>query len=381
MALAGGALPETVCSHLGGAGGGAFQLMQFLDSVDAARLQRACSELRDMVAAYRSFMQRIRGASWQWPLRRLRGQVTTVAGGSNSGSQDGQGAAASFHELWHLAVRPDGTLLVSDHQNNCIREVSPSSGEVRTLACTGEPLLQPAGLALGPDGSLFVSLWGKKVVCKVSAAGHAAVVAGGSSAGASLGCLRGLAVTAQGSVLICDSGRNLVRCLSAEGRLSTVVGREGKTGAAGGPALSATLSTPTSVALLADGGLLICDIDSDTVKHVSAGWEQEGLGGSVVSIKAGTPSGTGTLEDFRFNRPFAAAVDCGGSVYVSDRDNQRIMCIQADGSVSTVAGTDEEMGCKDGLGAEARFCRPRGLAFGPDGSLYVADRCAIRRIT
>ena len=50
--LAGGALPETVCSHLGGAGGGAWQLLSFLDRGDAAALQLVCRELRDMRVDY-----------------------------------------------------------------------------------------------------------------------------------------------------------------------------------------------------------------------------------------------------------------------------------------------------------------------------------------
>jgi hypothetical protein len=46
--LAGGALPETVCSHLGGGGSGASQILQFLDRWDAAPLRLACRELRQM---------------------------------------------------------------------------------------------------------------------------------------------------------------------------------------------------------------------------------------------------------------------------------------------------------------------------------------------
>jgi hypothetical protein len=67
LALAGGALPETVCSHLGGAGGGAWQLLQFLDRWDAAALRLVCAELRDMAEDFAE-RQRSRGSAWVWPM-------------------------------------------------------------------------------------------------------------------------------------------------------------------------------------------------------------------------------------------------------------------------------------------------------------------------
>jgi streptogramin lyase len=50
--------------------------------------------------------------------------------------------------------------------------------------------------------------------------------------------------------------------------------------------------------------------------------------------------------------------------------------------VETIAGRAGEAGSQDGVGAAARFNSPRGLASGPDGSVYIADsgNHAIRRI-
>jgi hypothetical protein len=66
--LAGGELPETVCSHLGGAGGGAWHILQFLDYFDAYRLRQACSELRDMVRDFQAWKCRTEVRGWSWPL-------------------------------------------------------------------------------------------------------------------------------------------------------------------------------------------------------------------------------------------------------------------------------------------------------------------------
>jgi len=56
-----------VCSHLGGAGGGAFPLLSFFHAIDAARLRLVCQELRDMEAQFCSYKRR-EDSSWQWPL-------------------------------------------------------------------------------------------------------------------------------------------------------------------------------------------------------------------------------------------------------------------------------------------------------------------------
>jgi hypothetical protein len=70
MALAGGALPWTVCSHLGGAGGGAHQLLSFLDYVDACRLREAGRELQGMVRDCRAWHRQCRQ---QWPAPAVAG--------------------------------------------------------------------------------------------------------------------------------------------------------------------------------------------------------------------------------------------------------------------------------------------------------------------
>jgi hypothetical protein len=73
MALAGGDFPWTVCSHLGGAGGGAWQLLSFLDRWDAAALQLVCRELRDMREDY-GVWRRLKGFCWDWHMGRLQGR-------------------------------------------------------------------------------------------------------------------------------------------------------------------------------------------------------------------------------------------------------------------------------------------------------------------
>ena len=111
-------------------------------------------------------------------IRRItNGVVDTLAGSGKLGFADGAGAAAQFNCLGGLALDPaTGHLLVTDQINNQIRAVDPRSGAVSTLAGSGA------------DGA-----------------------ADGDAAAASFNWPRGVAVDAQGGVLVADSYNHRVR--------------------------------------------------------------------------------------------------------------------------------------------------------------------------
>ncbi len=79
--------------------------------------------------------------------------------------------------------------------------------------------------------------------------------------------------------------------------------------------------------------------------------------------------------------PAGLAVGRDGCVYTAVRDNHSIRRISPQGAVVSLAGSGAA-GWAQGAGPEARFHTPGGLAFGPDGTLYVADTFnhAIRRV-
>jgi serine/threonine-protein kinase len=79
--------------------------------------------------------------------------------------------------------------------------------------------------------------------------------------------------------------------------------------------------------------------------------------------------------------PSGIAVGPDGSLYIADTENYRVRVVGPDGTISTLAGSGEPGFSGDGgTAAEARL-KPKSVAVGPDGSVYMADTCGrIRRI-
>lgn len=91
----------------------------------------------------------------------------------------------------------------------------------------------------------------------------------------------------------------------------------------------------------------------------------------------------GSSTNTRFNEPCQGAFDEDGNLYVADRNNHCIRKITPEGEVTTYAGRGKDFGgYEDGEPLKSKFNNPEGVAFGPDGALYVGDMWnhRIRRI-
>lgn len=96
--------------------------------------------------------------------------------------------------------------------------------------------------------------------------------------------------------------------------------------------------------------------------------------------QAGSTNGVGT--NARFNSPNGIAVDSAGTLYVADEGNHVIRKITPNGTVSILSGAAGFGGATNGSANNARFLYPRGVAIGSAGFIFVADTFnhAIRRV-
>lgn len=92
----------------------------------------------------------------------------------------------------------------------------------------------------------------------------------------------------------------------------------------------------------------------------------------------GTADGIG--RNARFDAPCGIALDQAGNIVVADSRNHRIRLVAPDGNTTTLAGGDP--GFRDGEAKQAQFTAPCGVAIGPNGAIFVADtgNNRIRRI-
>lgn len=195
---------------------------------------------------------------------------------------------------------------------------------------------------------------------------------GGPAAAAAVNHPRGLAIDAAGNIHIADTDNWRIRRVSSSGMISTVAGNgiPGYSGD-GGPALSASLSDVTGVALDAAGNLYIADAGNRRIRRVAPNGTISTVAGSGVQGFSGDggPAALATL-----NRPTSVLVDPAGNLYIADSSNHRIRRVSPGGTITTVAGNGlAGFGGDGGPAGGASLMFPLGLALDRSGNLYIAD--------
>ena len=162
-------------------------------------------------------------------------------------------------------------------------------------------------------------------------------------------------------------------------RLEFIAGAIGGTGNLDGVGTDARFDNPKGIAIDSVGRRFVVDWRNSIIRKI----ETDG----TVTTFAGGPSQPGSVDgvgvDARFNFPTGIAIDSDDTLYVTDTSNQTIRKITPDGTVTTLAGQVRNDGEVDGPGATAQFNFPAGIAVDVDKTVYVSDLYGqvIRRIS
>jgi NHL repeat-containing protein len=261
------------------------------------------------------------------------GTIETVAGTGTAGysGDGGPGAAAELNLPHGVAFLPDGTLLIADTLNNRIRAVSPG-GTITTVAGTG-------AYAYSGDG--------------------------GPAAAAAIESPRGISAVPGGGYLIPDTDNQRIRRVTPDGTITTVAGNGARGfGGDGGPATSAPLDEPFGAVATADGGLLIADTGNNRIRRVAPDGTITTVAGNGVRGFSGD-GGPATAAEL--NAPHAVAGLPDGGFLVADEANNRVRRVWPDGTITTIVGTgDAAFGGDGGAASAAAIDGPKAFAVLPN---------------
>jgi thiol-disulfide isomerase/thioredoxin len=272
----------------------------------------------------------------------LDGALQKAIGSGKEGLKDGMSDVAQFDQPQGLALSADGgTLYVADTRNHALRSVDLSTGEVKTIAGTGERAQSaPTSPQTGTEVAL-ASPWGLQLIGDKLFVGMA-------------------------------GSHMLYVYNSTDGTIVHFLG-SGLEGVSDGvPPTDPSLAQPNEITT--DGGtnLFWVDPESSSVRKYDLATQKlttlVGTGLFDFGDQDGAPDGT---TGAKLQHPQGIAY-VNGTLYVADTYNHKIRTVDPNsGFVTTIAGTATP-GDADGPGTSATFDEPGGVS-PANGKLYIAD--------
>jgi sugar lactone lactonase YvrE len=268
-------------------------------------------------------------------------------------------AAGQFQSPRAIALAPDGSLYVADSLNNRIQHLSPDGtvlqiwgtrADAAQGSAPGGTFNEPWGVAVAPDGSVYVAdTWNYRIQ-KFTSEGQFLLMWG---SGPALGQdqfygPRGLAVDSLGRLFVADTGNKRIVIYDPNGNYLSEFGLPGMS--------LGQLDEPVDIAVDSSGIVYITDTwnqrvqvftpdDTGLVYTASAEWLVEGWYGNGLE-----------------NKPFIT-IDSNGIVSVTDPEQCRVISFRSNG---------KPMHVWDGCAAGA-FQLPVGIVSDGSGGLWVTD--------
>ncbi len=239
----------------------------------------------------------------------VEGNILHEWGSLGQSTDQTPAALGTFNEPWGVAVGPDGSVYVSDTWNHRIQKFTP----------TGKPL---SAWGIFGQGETLLSLYGP----------------------------RGIAVDSQGRVYVADTGNKRLVVFDSNGTPITQIGSGGYD-----PGM---FDEPVGVAVDGDGRIYVADTWNqriqtflpsldDTSYYPERQWDVYGWFSQSLD-----------------NKPFIA-VNAQGHVFITDPEGFRIMEYTGEGELVRVWG--------DYGDSLSNFGLPSGIAVDPDGGIWVTD--------
>ncbi|MGA1823831.1 MAG: RHS repeat-associated core domain-containing protein [bacterium] len=199
-----------------------------------------------------------------------------------------------------------------------------------------------------------------------------------------LNSVTAVATDAHGNIVIADGNReDRIRLIDPSGIIKTIVGNFVEFSCLmeeEPPAPKVELAHPKDVAIDNAGNIYIADKRNYRIRCVDPT-------GTITTIAGngnrGYSGDGGLATQAMLNYPYGIEVDNVGNIYIADSYNSRIRRIDPSGIISTIAGNGSWWHSGDGGPAiDAELAGPKDIAVDNSGNIYIADTCnnVIRRI-
>jgi hypothetical protein len=199
-----------------------------------------------------------------------------------------------------------------------------------------------------------------------------------------LGSMDGIALAPNGDLYLAAFGAHRIYKVDTEGKVTRVAGTgAGNSSGDGGNAELAAINGPRGVAIGPDGSVYIAEAFGHRIRRVTNGVISTVAGCSTTNNPQCGPFAEGrTATQSQLESPEGVAVGVDGSVYIADSGSEmrRVLRVDPTGAITTAAGNGGTSTTLLNAPATQTSLTPQDVAIGPDGSLFIATTGRVFRV-
>ena len=290
------------------------------------------------------------------------GKIITLAPDKAIGLTGSQ--PSQFEAPRGMSAAPDGTFYVADSRNNRIQHFNAEGELINTwgvagdiskdaAAAAGGSFNEPWGVAVGPDGSVYVTdTWNHRIQ-KFNAKGEFVKMWGTFGQGETPTGFwgpRGIVVDSQGRVYVTDTGNKRVVVFNADGDFITQFGSAGVE--------LGQFDEPVGLALDQAGNVYVNDTWNQRIQVFSPSEDK------LTYTFSKQWAVNGWFGQSLDNKPFIT-LDESDHVFITDPEGYRVLEFNTDGTF--VRGWGDYSTEQDGFGLTSGICVTK------DGKVWVSD--------